>query len=66
MPENKDIDTKFENSPIFLAILEIRYSHPNLQNIESFSEFKKDLVKIFPTSQYNTPQYWTKGVGELS
>ena len=51
MPENKDIDIRFENSPIFLAILEIRYSHPNLQNIESFSEFKKDLVKIFPTSQ---------------
>jgi uncharacterized protein (TIGR04255 family) len=51
MPENKDIIKIFENSPIFLAILEIRYSHSNLKNIEIFSEVKKDLVKLFPTSQ---------------
>lgn len=50
MPENKEILTNLEKSPIFLAILEIRYKDSNLKNIERFSEFKKDLVKIFPNS----------------
>ena len=51
MPENKDILDFSDNSPIFLAILEIRYDDPNLKDIQKFSEFKNQITSLFPNSQ---------------
>jgi uncharacterized protein (TIGR04255 family) len=51
MSENNDILLDAKNSPIFLAILEIRYKDSNIRDIEKFSEKKNDLVKLFPNSQ---------------
>jgi len=51
MPDYKHTVIKYKNSPIILAILEIRYEDPNLKNIEKFSDFKNQVVKFFPNSQ---------------
>lgn len=51
MSENNDILLDSKNSPIFLAILEIRYIDSKIRDIERFSEKKNDLVKLFPNSQ---------------
>lgn len=51
MSENKDTLIKYKKSPIFLAILEIRYKGENLKDIEKFSEFKPNLASLFPNSQ---------------
>lgn len=51
MSDYKDTLSKYKNSPIILAILEIRYKDENLKNIENFSDFKSQVIKIFPNSQ---------------
>jgi uncharacterized protein (TIGR04255 family) len=51
MSDNKDMLLNIENSPIFLAILEIRYIDSKLKDIEKLSVFKNDLVNLFPNFQ---------------
>ena len=51
MSDNQDISLNIKNSPIFLAILEIRYIDSKLKDIERLSVFKNDLTNIFPNFQ---------------
>ncbi len=51
MTKNKDIKINYTKSPIFLAILEIRFNDDKLIDIEKFSKFKSEVIKIFPNSQ---------------
>lgn len=51
MSENKDILLNAKNSPIFLAILEIRYKDSSLKDIKKFSEHTNKIAKLFPNFQ---------------
>lgn len=51
MPESKDMLSEIKNSPIFLAILEIRYIDSELKDIENLSIYRSDLSDLFPNFQ---------------
>jgi len=48
--DKKALIVPYSNSPIFLAILEIRFNNSNLKDIEDLSKCKNEVVKLFPNS----------------